>query len=160
MMQRDRASALGEFGLEWWTKHLVPVCDEFVNASMGRPDARMWQSFVKLHSGSGGDTVTGWINALFPYVSSWRDKKPTERNKYMDRATWEEQWGGVNTDHFPSGFGLAPFIWEYYGQELPMKFVAGFAGVAQDPSTRSLRAATGWAVADADAKQAPVKEDW
>ena len=159
---RDRASALGEYGLEWWTKHLVPVCEELVNAASGRPDTAMWQSFVKENDQSGGSTISGWINVLFPYVSSHQDKRPTTRNKFMDRSKWTDSgWGaGTSTDHFPSGFGLAPFVWEYHGKELPMKFVAGFAGVSQDPTTRSLRPATGWAVADAAAPQAPVKEEW
>ncbi len=154
---RDRAAALDLYRLEWWTQHLLPVCDELVNASAGKPDIDMWRSFVKKNDRSGGETITGWINTLFPYVNGFGDKRPTERNEFMSKQTWNDDWGGTSTNDFPSGFGAAPFIWEYYGTELPMKFVAGFAGVSQDPTSKSLRPAIGWAVADADVQPVPVR---
>ena len=157
---RQRAGALAEYDLGWWTVDLLPVLDELVAAAGGTPNVRMWQSFVKEHSMSGGDNVSGWINVLFPYLKDWQTKLTTERNPYMARSKWDSDWGGVSTDSFPSGFSSAPFTWNYYGKEFPMKFTAGFAGVAQDPDSLALRPAIGWAVSDADAVQAPDDDEY
>jgi hypothetical protein len=49
----------------------------------------------------------------------------------------------------PAGLSRVPFVWDYLGTKLPMQFVAGFVGVAQDEDTLAVRPAIGWAVGDA-----------
>ena len=66
---RDRAVKLGSFDLTWWTKHLIPVLDQFVETSAGRPDKAFWCNFYKLQDvGSGAASIHGHINTLFPYL--------------------------------------------------------------------------------------------
>jgi len=100
------------------------------------------------------------MSALFPYVmereprSDWRAEPRIEpvankhwfeqRKRYPDHST-------LTTGSFPKGVSIAPFIWEYLGAEIPMQFLGGFVGVAQDPNTRVIRPAMGWAVRDAPA---------
>lgn len=145
---RRRAALFEGYDLGWWTEALLPACDELVNAASGRPDTALWRSFVKENDVSGGTVITGWINAFFPYLKD-PSRAPTVRNAYMRPDRWNSTWQGAHTDDFPSGFASAPFVWEYFGQELAMRFVAGFAGVAQDERTLAVAPAIGWAVSDA-----------
>ena len=56
---------------------------------------------------------------------------------------------GLLSHHLPSALSLAPFIWDYLGTKIPMEFVAGFVGVAQDTETLALRPEIGWVVREA-----------
>lgn len=140
---RDRARALSEFQCEAWINALVPVLDEFVKASEGQADPAFWQEFYKLGGGSGGPFVSGWINTLFPYVG----RKRVHPNKLV--VTWKDRnaRGGVPED-FPNGMSAVPFVWHYYGQEIPMQFLGGFVGPYQDPTDFGVRPSIGWAIAD------------
>ena len=147
---RARAAAMGEYDLGWWMDSLLPVLDELAAASAGRPNVAMWRSFFKEHSESGGTNISGWINALFPYMKNHRDKGLfTARNRFMARDKWNVEYGGSSSDCFPSGLSQAPFTWKYMGTDFDMKFTAGFVGVSQDPTTLAVRPAIGWAVGDA-----------
>ncbi len=65
---RNRASQLSQFDLEWWTKHLLPVLDQFVETSAGRPNKDFWCNFYKLRSqGSGQAYIHGHVIVFFPY---------------------------------------------------------------------------------------------
>jgi len=100
---------------------------------------------------SGGDKITGWVNALFPYLKDYsNDEKYTLKNPWMQREKWDSDYGGAGSSNFPSGFGQAPFTWNYFGTEYAMKFTAGYVGVSQDPTTQAVRPAIGWAVGDAE----------
>lgn len=67
---REGAEQLAQFDLEWWTKHLLPVLDQFVEASRGNIDQHFWQEFYKLDGGSGGPYIHGHVVNLFPYFGS------------------------------------------------------------------------------------------
>ncbi len=151
MQIRRRAELLGEYDLGWWMSALVPVLDQVVAAAEGRPDRAFWRSFYKWRDHSGGPYVSGWINVLFPYVEDVDDagSPSLARNEHVTRwaETFDEEFdSGPCASQLPSGLSLAPFIWEYYGIEIAMEFVGGFAGVSQDPRTLAVRPAIGWAV--------------
>jgi hypothetical protein len=152
---RRRAEAFAELDLGWWTAVLLPVLDHFIAASSGHVDKAVWQSFYKLDNGSGGPLVTGWINALFPYINDFEEHgdgatlRGVKRNGFArirtigDRAPYG--WGH-RTSEFPQGFSVAPFLWKYLGTEIPMELLGGFTGVSQSPETLAVRPAIGWAV--------------
>lgn len=152
---RERAGALAGYDLGWWADSLLPALDEFVNAASGSPDVDRWQSFFKEHSESGGSKITGWVNALFPYLKDHRSGGYTRRNSGGSRGDSY----CASSDSFPSGLSEAPFVWEYCGTRYPMKFMAGFVGVAQDAATGTVRPATGWAVVNA-AERKPARRGY
>jgi hypothetical protein len=153
---RDRARVLGEFGLGGWVAALEPVLDQFVAAATGEVDPAFWRSFVKKNNMSGGPYVTGWINVLFPFLDSRRPRDGKGVNPYV------EEWsaallqgrssrrglhaGGPTLSEFPCGLSAAPFTWAYLDKPIPMEFLGGFVGLAQEPETLALRPAIGWAV--------------
>ncbi|MFT3770510.1 MAG: DUF4419 domain-containing protein [Minicystis sp.] len=151
---RKRAEVLAEFDLGWWTKALLPVLDQMVTAAAGKPDQAFWRSFYKWKDGSGGPYVSGWINVLFPYLQPAGEggiAAPPARNASL--AHWAAEldvpFGGSRPECFPVGLSKAPFLWRYLHDTFPMAFVGGFVGVSQDPESRALRPAIGWAVCDA-----------
>jgi hypothetical protein len=100
--------------------------------------------------------ITGWINALFPYLRV-RDSLQMVPNPHV--ASWNN-WasvivkpGGPKASEFPTGLSLAPFVWDYFKQLLPMELLAGFVGIAQggsdDDVPLGVRPAIGWVVRDA-----------
>jgi hypothetical protein len=162
-----RAEQLGRFGLEWWTRALRPILDEFIAAACGRANPEFWQSIYKREGGSGGPFVTGWILAFFPYLKDERTRLPTRRNECVAEAgasiekllahdmNEKRRFLGVNTDMFPSGLARAPFQWMYRDESYAMEFLGGFVGVRQDGTDLSLRPEIGWAI-DEPARREPL----
>ena len=73
---RTRAAKLKQFDLEWWTQHLLPVLDQFIETSAGRPDKDFWCNFYKMQPvGSGTPHIHGHIHTLFPYFGKKRTTK-------------------------------------------------------------------------------------
>ncbi len=68
-----RVEALAEYDLKWWTDSLAPVCRELRRTVEGKPDLDFWQSIYMPEEVYGGETVTGWIIRLFPYLETCRD---------------------------------------------------------------------------------------
>src|SRR5262249_42657486 len=150
----QRAAVLGEFELDWWLSSLLPVVDRFVDATAGRIDLAFWSSLYKEERASGGPHVSGWINALFPYLNR---RGGMARNPYVDG--WMKapgpggRRGGLTSPDLPSGLSSAPFVWNYLGKEIPMELLAGFVGVSQDRETLGLRPAIGWAVCTGEERE-------
>lgn len=136
---RVRAGVLAEFGLEHWTRWLLPALDQFVAAAEGNADRAMWSSFYKYESRSGGDTVSGWINALFPYLRERGNTKLVPNPDIAGRG-----FHGPTLASFASGMSIAPFTWQYLGTPYPMDFAAGFVAVSYQGG--GVRPAIGWAV--------------
>ena len=166
MLLRDKALALADFDLEWWTAALKPILNQFVAAVSGNIDNMFWRRIYHHYGSEGyapGPFVTGWILALFPYISMREEFK---RNNYLDlwqrkepsshlligrgfggRANDEEP--GLYHNSFPPGVVSAPFTWRGpSGLDTPMNFFAGFMAVSQDSVSLAIRPEIGWAVAD------------
>jgi len=141
---KRRAEVLAEYGLEHWVSELAPILAEMCAAAAGSPDRTMWQSFYKYESRSGGDSVTGWINVLFPYLRQ-QGSELLVANPFL--TAWRRH--GPTPAAFPGGMSIAPFTWDYLGTKLAMEFAAGFVAVSQDPASLGVRPAIGWAVRDA-----------
>lgn len=157
---RARTQALGEYGLDWWTKHLLPVLDQFVDASEGKVDRSFWTSIYREGGGSGGPYVTGWVQIFFPYEENWADNgRYTRRNSRLERWDLKNMRHGMcdgpTFDGLPSGISKAPFEWHYFAEVFPMEFVAGFVGYTQDPTSLAVRPAIGWGVRDAYREDVP-----
>lgn len=151
---RHRAEVLAEFDLADWVRALLPVLDQFVKAASRAPDRAFWRSMYKLRGESGGPYATGWINVLFPYldrgVTVQGGQRPDGVVVRNDHAfTWSPD--SVSTEgptlaEFPRGLSRVPLAWNYLGTIFPMTLQAGFVGISQDPRTRAVQPAIGWAV--------------
>lgn len=137
---KQRVQALAEFELDWWVSALLPVMDQFIATAKGEVDKDFWQSFFKFGGQSGGPYIHGWINQFFPYL---RRGEKLERNPYLEEGT--QEMFGPTTDQIPSALSQAPVRWEYHGQSIPLQFLGGFLGVAQDEDL-TLSPDIGWAV--------------
>jgi uncharacterized protein DUF4419 len=148
---RRRAQALREYNLGWWADALAPVLDQLVATAEKHIDVGFWERFFKHVDGSGGPWFGGWINTLFPYLREpnselVRNEHLTAWTKPLERAF---DPAGPRQSKIPAGLSQVPFVWNYLGTKLPMQFVGGFVGVAQDDATLAVRPAVGWAVRDA-----------
>lgn len=155
---RTRAAALGEYGLDTWTRALLPILDQFVRAAQDDVDRDFWRSFFRYESGSGGAELTGWILALFPYLQD--HTKKLVLNQYI--ATWHDRWlaadkrtdwrkmpgNGAYLGMIPSGIASAPvkFTDVRTNESTELRFVGGMFGVTQDRTTLALEPAFGWAI--------------
>lgn len=142
---RTRARYLAELGLEGWADALDAVLAKVEATAEGRVDAGFWRSFFKWESMSGGDRITGWINALLPYLDGPRGPTPNE--------------GEPTANRLPSGICRVPFEWEARGEVIDMELLGGFAGVSQDPTTLALRPELAWAVRPAGLPAPPAERD-
>jgi len=157
---RERAAAFDEFGMDWWTVHLLPVLDQFVAASQGDVHKRFWECFYRIDFGCGPD-VNGHILNFVPYLveygrsedDTWRiNSTGLKRNPLLGQSTealWVKQsFAGVGCRSIPPGLAKAPFKIIYGKTKYEMDFVAGFVGVREDPDTLALRPEIGWAVVE------------
>ncbi|KAI0220890.1 hypothetical protein L0F63_004826, partial [Massospora cicadina] len=113
-------------GLEFWLPELIPVLDEFINAASNQINVTFWSSIYKLDKRSGGPFITGWINALYPYL---QDEFGFFRNQYIQDGPTRRSYYGPAFNLLPPGFTQSSFIWDYLSQPFNMNFVAGFLGV-------------------------------
>jgi hypothetical protein len=157
---RRRAAMLSEFGLEKWTKVLLPVLDEVVRTAEGHVDRGFWRSFFRYESGSGGAELTGWIHVLFPYLKSFgHEGERLVRNKYLAgweatlraaerRTDWRLMPSGPGLLSIPTSIASAPVKLTDLrdGSEHALRFTAGLFGCTQDAATGALAPEFGWAI--------------
>jgi hypothetical protein len=79
----DRAEQFAFLDLEWWLEPLRAVLQQFVTAAQGNVDRPFWRSLYKYREESGGPILTGWISALFPYLTDSETGLATHRNPYL-----------------------------------------------------------------------------
>jgi hypothetical protein len=89
-------------------EELTPILNKLVSAFNPEDtiDLDFWKSIYKTEQGYGRFKITGWILKLFPKISS---------------KIFVESW-----KDFGAGLSSVPFIWDYFGTTLKMKFVGGF----------------------------------
>lgn len=81
------------------------------------PDIDWWRSYFKYDERSGGDSVTGWITDL--YAFNYTPQGPM----FKDGVYMEHQ-----SNAFPSGLSIVPFVWVLFGERYPMRFFSGLTG--------------------------------
>ena len=122
--------------LEWWSKELNPILDEFINIFDGKINLSHWRNIYKEpESECGRVPVDGWITKFYPYIG--RDK-PERR---MD-------WNGAieHIDDIPKGLTDVDVNWIYYGKKIPLKIHMGFVGIQVDTTRSMLKASRGYAL--------------
>lgn len=154
---RQRVEVLEEFDLSWWVKELRPVVAQFEAASKGEVDRGFWQELYKRLNASGGERVSGYLNALFPYCKD-EGKKQNPWFKIPDKQK-ASSFSFPKFDDFPCGLTSAPFAWKFLTEEYPMSFVGGFFGVVQEEN-RALRPQLGWAITEEMKGPVQVTDPW
>lgn len=132
---RERVKSLGACGLESWLAKIVPVLDEFVRASEGKPSLDFWRSFVRFTPSDRNcgsvPTLDGWITTFFPVT---RD------------GTILEVPSSLNPTNIARDQGEVPFKVLIPGSpSLDLSFTTGFSGVGQTPDG-ALFPELGWSV--------------
>jgi hypothetical protein len=163
---RQKAESLERYNMKWWVDALLPVLDEFVDASSGKVNLSFWRSVVFLTGGSGmpGDPITGWMQTFFPYLTSdgkgtyyrngavhcWtEDKECVSRPGEQEYDSFESaRYGGVSLDSIPSGISQASFTLTHVetGASSDMTYGAGLTAVTYDSESKALEVKTGYAV--------------
>ncbi len=151
---RERVERLAPYRLSWWTDRLLPLCDAFIATAEGRPPIQFWQQIYKPKEAYGGDTITGWIADLFPYLLN-REERPDVVNPLLciprSQLTAED---GLPLRLFPNGLSSVPVsleLGESASAAIPLEFLGGFFGVTQDPLTGCVQAEVGWGVQERSA---------
>ena len=149
LLIKEQLPKFRKYNLDFWIDNLQPVVDELYEASKGSIDTLFWKSIYKWDSGSGGSGVSGWIVRFFPYLqdnnnlqkSGWLD------SDYFEQKKNEECFYGIEGKYFPSALSSCNFVWDYFGDNINMRFCAGFIGISQD-SNLILRPEINWFVSE------------
>jgi hypothetical protein len=126
---RDRVERFEELGLGEWLSALRPALDAFASAAQGEVDRDFWRSFFKWEDRSGGAEVSGWVNALFPYVQRMNvqglDREALRGGKVglhphpnphatRWRRSADQAHDGPRESEFGSGLVAAPLTWHHH----------------------------------------------
>jgi len=140
------------YKIDNWINSLEPIIQQFVDASDNKIDTAFWSNIFKRKDESGGPYITGWIIKFFPYINN---NNQMEINPYIYKEP-KKLTEGLLTNQFNNGLSKANFIWNYYGTNYEMEFLAGFIGIKQDLNTLTLRPEIGWLVKDKKYKKKSV----
>lgn len=146
-----KAENLGStYGLQWWTDRILPRLETIVSHSNGQGEPAFWRDIYKWNQGSGGPYVNGWIVDFIPYVTKnqiLHKNQILQKNKLFDRQNHFDHFG-ISTNMLPTSLSKVPFIWDYYGTDYEMEFIAGFTSFTQEENSFAVRPKIGWAVRD------------
>jgi hypothetical protein len=107
-----------------WKVELLGILQEIATTGAGNAD--FWRNFFKFQEASGGDIVTGWINAFFPSIRNYSNTISVGKklNEIKKRRHY---------DSYPLSVCCAPATHENYvtGEKYDTTFYAGQVGVGQ-----------------------------
>jgi hypothetical protein len=181
---RDRVDGLRRHGLGWWVDALMPLLEQFVQASGGHVDRDFWQNMFHYEMESGYEGVDGWFVCFSPYVKTQVHEYPGHTREEVEAlrasrdAGDQERWRSImrsarvrtvwqRNPHVTNADGARTRI--ETGALLPsnastalkvngrhaMRCWAGFMGVSQDAQTLAVRPELMWAVLPDVLKKTP-----
>lgn len=143
---RNKAIQLRKYDLDWWLIDLIPILNEFFQASQGNVHKAFWRNIVKKDRpekfvGGGcswGDRPTeldGWFLKLMPY-----DRKG---KRTPNKVSYEY-------DDMPSQVINVDFMYKNLetNTTTPMEMLCGFVGIEVDSTTNAMRPKLGWMVCE------------
>lgn len=143
----NKTLQLRKYDLDWWVDDLVPILNEFINASKGNINKVFWQNIVKkdrpekfVGGGCSWDRPTeldGWFLKFMPY-----DKKG---KRTPQKVTY-------NYKDMPSQVINVDFMYKNLetNTTTPMEMLCGFVGIEVDSTTNAMRPKLGWMVCEKD----------
>ena len=145
----NKTQQLRKYNLDWWVDDLVPILNEFINASKGNVNKVFWQNIVKkdrpkeyvgggcaaAFEGEDPTELDGWFLKLMPY-----DQKG---NRTPEKVTYEY-------DNMPSQVTNVDFKYKNLdtGTTIPMEMICGLVGIEIDTITNAMRPKLGWMVCE------------
>jgi hypothetical protein len=149
---REKVEQLPRYGLDWWARHLLPICDQLVRASRGNADRAFWKDIYKPREVYGGEVINGWICKLFPFLRNSITGQYDRRSPVFGPEAGTDSPGSIQSKDLPTGLSRVPLTLQTLTPEGPKKrslaLTAGFLGVSQSSRTRALRPELGWVVHD------------
>lgn len=147
LLRRTEKLAAYFHDLTAYFRDLLPVLDKILNAVNGERDTAFWKSVYKIDNNSGGPYISGWVTALFAYVST--DKGPRLKENFDWQRLYDAKgFGGYTANKFPVNVSKVDFKWISLGKNIPMIFASGVLGV--DYENQSLTPKLGYAVFEQD----------
>lgn len=137
--------------LVWWVEPLsafLEICLEtslITDVVMPQHLVEFWNSWYKYNMKSGGASITGNINVLFPYIFNY--EKKLVQNSCVDWRISSNSWKAPASDSYPCSLASVPVVWEYLGVERPLHVSAGLMGVAYHIES-GFRPVSGYAVTE------------
>lgn len=148
---KERVQGMAQYGLDWWTERLLPICDGFIATAQGRPNLTFWKNIYQPESIYGGKLINGWLAELFPYCKDFLTDQPTVRNRiFVKSREGLTVNDGISADSIPLGLSQVPFLLETSEDKQYLKLVGGFIGVCQDKNNGQLYPEMGWGVVRQD----------
>ncbi|MEM7182238.1 MAG: DUF4419 domain-containing protein [Spirochaetota bacterium] len=151
---KEKVEFISQFDLDWWTKRLIPICEEFILAAKGNANIDFWQEIYKLRQAYGSNRINGWAMYLIPYVKDFITDRCSQRNAMLSENVEEHYEDidsgitGLTTDLLPDTPNSAPIVLRSSGEEMEaaLELVGGLVGVEQNRETKALKPISGWVV--------------
>lgn len=157
---KRKVEKLRFLGLDDWIDELMPIIQQFIQASKGKIDKEFWKSIYKLNEDCSDIYVRGWIMKFFPYC--YNDENLLVQNKSLKK---DYSCNLIKFNTIPGGISKADFKWCCHPSEqlqadtFNMEFCAGFIGIEQNKQTKMLKPNISWFVKEKDAKKLINKKD-
>ena len=146
----EKTQALEKYNMGWWTKELMPILQEFVDAANGTPSRKFWKDIVmedrpdRLRGGGcSGEPPTefdGWMLKLFPDTKNKTFRKTAKRTESL----------GPEMSHVGFKYVVYDPITFKTLEGADIELFAGFVGVDVDDETGMLSPKIGWIARKAD----------
>ena len=155
---KTRIQAFLKFDLDWWIPTVVEILDKIIEMVVAhenddvealnvRWNDPFWSSIYNFHSRSGGDRISGWLLALFPYIGREKQVRNTCLNDWRNTKLKKTYGGlGVTLDQLPESISVVPFVWAFCGAKINMNILGGIVAVTYDEELQVTAPAFGWAV--------------
>lgn len=109
---------------------LLPILGQLADLVEGRePDPEFVSSIYKYNDRSGTAIINGWITAFFAHKMSAGGFHPRSDLNWRQNVRNGE---GFSSDQFPVHLTAVPYVWDYFGTDINMAFIAGVMGVEYD----------------------------
>ena len=141
----EKTKKLSRYELKWWTDELVPLLEQFVEASKGEVDKKFWQNMFKYHSQKkygAPNIIDGWFVKFFPYDE---DGKRNDLKKLVGGDHLPDEIVNVDVKYIITD-GI-------FSEEIMMELWSGFIGLEQDPVSYALTPKIGWMVRTKDVEK-------
>ena len=141
----NKTQQLRKYNLDWWVDDLVPILNEFINASKGNVNKVFWQNIVKkdrpegfVGGGCSWDRPTeldGWFLKFMPYDKKGKRTPQKVTYNYKDMPSQV-----INVDFMYKNLDT--------GTTTPMEMLCGLVGIEVDSITNAMRPKLGWMVCE------------